>query len=173
MKVAIRIGLLMAIIGLLFCFGAMMNISDTATRTFSSSLIESKGQYNSLFYFTSKQYDIKVIIPDDSEAEFNIYDSHDIVSSSFLPKPVLSEQLDSTSSFSFTPHRRGFYAIQLINKQMTEMNYEISAYRSSGLQRDFLTEAALVTVVGLIVFFLGILLHTRTKQYGLRIVDNK
>ena len=157
MKAAIRIGLLMAIIGLLLGFGAMMNISDTATRTFSSYIIEPQGQYSSLFYFTSKQYDIKVIISDDSEAEFNIYDSHDIASSSVLPEPVLSEQLDSTSSLSFDPHRRGFYVVQLINKQMTEMNYEISAYQTSGLQRDFMLEGMIITSVGLLVSFFGLL----------------
>jgi len=155
MKKMIRIGLLIGLVGILFCMGALMNIGDTSTRTYSSASISPQGNFNAIYHFTSKQFEFKVILPDDSEAEFNIYNTYGISKSDTLPEPVLSVQLDKTKSFGFKPSRRGFYIIQLINKQETSLNYEITAYQSSGLQRDFLTDGMILTAVGMIMFYGG------------------
>ena len=157
MKNIARLGIWISIVGLLLSFGCLINIGDTATRTYSSASVDPQGNFNGMFVFPSKNFEFKIIIPEGSDAEFNIYDSQDLLGSEILPEPIFSKSLNMTESFRFIPPRRGFYVMQLINMQTESLDYAISAYQSSGLQRDFMLEGMIITSVGLLVSFFGLL----------------
>ena len=163
-KILARIGLLLAIMGIVFSIGVISDRSSSSTEMPASGTVEPLSNIVKTIYLKSVEYDIKAIIGEETSMTFKIWNTNDLIDKGENSIPLLSKDLFGTATISFMPDNRGYYTLQLINHANDTEEYSISTYQHPGLQKDYLVHTFLISFIGLVILTISIILNR--SKYG-------
>lgn len=158
---ALRIGICIATVGVAIFLGNL-TASLVGFSSHSPISIPADGRENLVEDFSSRPYEIRLVVPDEFKGTLTIFDYEGIRGlTKGIKTPLMKKTTEGPMLVDFTPNRRGAYMMLIESKISKQMMGSINLVEKEAVSQDMLGDSLLIISFGLAIVAVTFVLRHR------------